>query len=255
MAQGPTYRTKFRRRREGKTNYYRRRRLLQSRRTRLVVRKSNTKYTVQFVNALVNGDETVASAVSTQLRGLGWEFGTGNQCAAYLTGLLAGRRAIARGVTNAVLDIGRNLPVKGSGVYAALKGVVDAGVDVPHSEEVFPDESRIRGEHIVRAIEYYSANDPKGTMFSTFDKKSAKNIPKQFESTKKKIANLSDEELLRKIPTGAVSLRTERKAETRPAGEKPKIVVTRAVPRKPKPKRLVSKSKRTKKKSSRSEEQ
>ena len=59
MAQGPTYRVKFRRRREGKTNYYRRRSLLQSRRPRLVVRKTNTNTLVQIINANVVGDMTV----------------------------------------------------------------------------------------------------------------------------------------------------------------------------------------------------
>ena len=113
MAQGPTYRVKFRRRREGKTNYYRRRRLLQSRRPRLVVRKTNTTTIVQIVNASVVGDSTVASAISTELSNHGWVAGTGNIPSAYLTGLLAGLRAKSRGVKVAILDVGLNPPVKG----------------------------------------------------------------------------------------------------------------------------------------------
>jgi large subunit ribosomal protein L18 len=125
MAQGPTFRVKFRRRREGKTNYYRRRRLLLSRLPRLVVRKTNTNTIVQLVNASVVGDTTVASAISTELGNHGWKAGTGNIPAAYLTGFLAGLRAKSRGVKEAILDVGLNPPVKGSRVYAALKGAIE----------------------------------------------------------------------------------------------------------------------------------
>ena len=31
---------------------------------------------------------------------------------------------------------------------AALKGVIDAGLDVPADSETFPSESRINGEHL-----------------------------------------------------------------------------------------------------------
>ena len=44
-----------------------------------------------------------------------------------------------------MLDLGRHAPVRGSKVFAALKGVVDAGVWVPHGEEIFPDEERLDG--------------------------------------------------------------------------------------------------------------
>ena len=68
-----------------------------------------------------------------------------NLPSAYLTGFLAGLRAKSKGIDNAVLDIGLNPPVKGSKVYAALKGVVDAGLDVPVDPETFPAEERING--------------------------------------------------------------------------------------------------------------
>ena len=147
MAQGPTYRVKFRRRREGKTNYYRRRRLLLSRLPRLVVRKTNTNTIVQLVNASVVGDTTVASAISTELGNHGWTAGTGNIPAAYLTGFLAGLRAKSRGVKEAILDVGLNPPVKGSRVYAALKGAIDAGLDISHGKIDIPDQF-ISGQHI-----------------------------------------------------------------------------------------------------------
>jgi large subunit ribosomal protein L18 len=62
--------------------------------------------------------------------------------------LLAGKKALSAGVSSAVLDIGLAAPTKGSRVFATLKGMVDAGLDIPYSEDVVPSEERIRGEHI-----------------------------------------------------------------------------------------------------------
>ena len=72
----------------------------------------------------------------------------GNLPAAYLTGLLFGKRMLALGAEGGIADIGLHASTKGNRIYAAIKGVVDAGVDVPHSPEIFSEEERIRGEHI-----------------------------------------------------------------------------------------------------------
>lgn len=55
---------------------------------------------------------------------------------------------LALGVSEGIADIGLSASTHGNRVYAAIKGIVDAGVDVPHSSEIFPDDERIRGEHI-----------------------------------------------------------------------------------------------------------
>ena len=94
------------------------------------------------------GDRVLSSAVSNELRKLGWELSTSNTPAAYLTGFLAGRRAIEKGVEEAVLDIGLHMPTRGSRVFASLKGLLDAGLRIPCGAEVFPSDERIRGEHI-----------------------------------------------------------------------------------------------------------
>jgi large subunit ribosomal protein L18 len=65
-----------------------------------------------------------------------------------LTGLLAGKRARDKKVKEVVLDLGLQTSTKGSRIYAALKGVLDAGIKVPHSEKILPDEDRIKGVHI-----------------------------------------------------------------------------------------------------------
>ena len=241
MAQGPTYRVKFRRRREGKTNYYRRKRLLLSKRPRLVVRKTNTNTIVQVVNATVVGDATVASAVSAELSKHGWLAGTGNVPAAYLTGFLAGLRAKSRGVKEAVLDVGLNPPVKGSRIYAALKGAIDAGLDVPHDPEVLPDESRISGEHIVASYDHFGE---KSTMFSELGKKKASitGIPKKVTAVKKALEEIPAAQLKKKAKAPAKKKTAAKPAEKKPKKEKPAVKPPRAVPRKPKPKKLISRT-------------
>jgi large subunit ribosomal protein L18 len=146
MATSPRTRVPFRRRREGSTNYRTRLALLKSGATRLVVRRTSGNVIVQFVNWSQDGDAVQATAVAQELAKMGWEGSAKNTPAAYLTGLLAGKRAAAAGVSSAVLDIGRHVPTKGSRVFAALKGVLDAGIDVPHGgEEMYPSEERLNG--------------------------------------------------------------------------------------------------------------
>lgn len=148
MAQGPRYRVPRRRRREQRTDYKRRLALLKSGRTRAVVRKQNQNMIVQLIDYDPDGDVVRAQATAHDLDGLGWEGHTGNLPAAYLTGLLAGQRALEAGIQEAVLDIGLHKPNPGSGVFAALEGLLDAGLEVPHGDDVLPGEERVLGEHI-----------------------------------------------------------------------------------------------------------
>jgi len=159
MAKGPSYRVPFRRRREGKSNYRSRRALVLSRLPRLVVRGTLRHMIVQVVEAKATGDEVLVSAHSRELmKAFGWQGECGNVSAAYLTGLLCGYRAVARGLERAVLDMGLQSSSRGARVFAALKGALDAGVGVPHSGVVLPDEKRIRGEHVVDYANRLSSN-------------------------------------------------------------------------------------------------
>ncbi|MBD3404894.1 MAG: 50S ribosomal protein L18 [Candidatus Lokiarchaeota archaeon] len=237
MAHGPTYRVKFRRRREGRTNYYRRRRLLVSRRPRLVVRKTNRRVIVQVVNAKIVGDFIDSSASSFELPAYGWKGGTCNLPAAYLTGLLAGLRAKANGIDNAILDIGLHPPVRGSKIYAALKGAVDAGLTIPHGEEVFPDQERLTGQHIVESFKHLS-DEKDSHMFSKIGSKKTNitSIPKQFESVKAELEGLTKTQL-KKPKKVKITVPKKTKKEREKLEEKP----PRAKPRKPKPKKLIAK--------------
>ncbi|MGQ9460694.1 MAG: 50S ribosomal protein L18 [Candidatus Bathyarchaeaceae archaeon] len=159
MAKGPSYRVPFRRRRKGKTDYQSRRALVLSKLPRLVARRTLKYMIVQIVKAEATGDKVLVSAHSSELtKTYGWKGDCGNVPAAYLTGLLCGFRAVAHGVKKAVLDVGLQSPSRGARVFAALKGALDAGVMIPHSESMLPDERRISGQHVVNYASQLSSN-------------------------------------------------------------------------------------------------
>ncbi len=148
MATGSRYKVQFRRARSGKTDYRARKQLLISRKLRLVVRKSLKHTNIQLILPAKEGDVTIASANTSELRKYGYTAGTGNLPSAYLAGLLLGYRAKKKGHTEAILDIGLYQTTNGSRVYAALKGALDSGLEVPHDPEIFPTDDRIMGKHI-----------------------------------------------------------------------------------------------------------
>ena len=147
--QGPRFSVKPRRRREGKTDYRKRLKLLKSRKVRVVVRKSIKNTQIQFVEYKENGDNILISAKSDELiNKFKWKFSTASTPAAYLTGLLAGKRAKDKGIDECILDIGRHPPVTGSKIFASIKGIIDAGIKCPYNEEKIPGDDRIMGKHL-----------------------------------------------------------------------------------------------------------
>jgi large subunit ribosomal protein L18 len=148
LAKGPQYNLPFRRRREGRTHYGKRKKLVTSGIARLVIRPTNKHLAAQIVQAKVQGDFVLASAHSSELKEFGWKAPCGNMPAAYLTGLLAGQRAKAKGVSQAILDIGLHARGPGSRIFAAAKGAVTAGLTIPHEESALPKPERIKGQHI-----------------------------------------------------------------------------------------------------------
>jgi len=133
----------FRRKREGKTDYRKRLTLLKSRKPRLVIRRALNNITVQIIEYNKTGDRVVTSVNSVSLKKLGWTSHRGNSSAAYLTGLMCGYKAQSKNIKEAVLDSGLVPSVKGSVIYAALKGVIDSKLKVPVSEEILPKMERI----------------------------------------------------------------------------------------------------------------
>ncbi len=138
----------LRRRREGVTDYRARRKAITSQTPLLVVRVANKNVTAQFVKPTVRGDVVLSSSHSKELAKAGWHGSSKSIPACYLLGLLAGKKALASGVKGAVAYNGLIPFIRGSRIAALIKGVADAGVEVPVGEEAFPDEERLSGKHI-----------------------------------------------------------------------------------------------------------
>ncbi len=189
MGHGSIYRVAPRRRREGKTDYQARKALVLYGKPRLVARSAANNIVAQLVIAKPHGDEVLASAHSRELVKFGWKAPRGNVPAAYLTGLLCGLKAKAKGLESANLDIGLVSPARGSRIFAVLSGFVDAGINVPHDEEKIVKE-RIKGEHIAKygkslgpGTEVYSAR------FSKYleQKVSPEKLPEHFAKVKTEV--------------------------------------------------------------------
>lgn len=148
MARSAIHIVQHRRRRDQQTDYRLRLSLLRSQMPRLVVRKSNRYVQGQIVEYKPEGDRVIATANSSELRELGWKQSYSNVCAAYLTGLLLGKRAKEAGLTEAILDLGLQRSTAGNVLYGYLKGVLEAGIKVPHDAKMLPSEERASGKHI-----------------------------------------------------------------------------------------------------------
>jgi large subunit ribosomal protein L5e len=165
------YQVKFRRRREGKTDYRQRKRLVAQDKNkyntpkyRFVVRFSNRDITCQIAYAKIVGDVIVCAAYGHELAGFGMPVGHNNFAAAYATGLLLARRTLKKlnlddkykgnetktgedfhveelpdgpRPFTALLDVGLRRTTTGSKVFAAMKGACDGGISIPHSETRF----------------------------------------------------------------------------------------------------------------------
>jgi len=141
----------FKRRREGKTNYKKRLKLLLSKKPRLVVRKTNRYIIAHIVEYDYKNhrDLTKVYVTSKKLSEFGWNYKS-FKCipAAYLTGYLLGKICLKEKIEEAILDAGIYRLTKGCRIYATLKGAIDSGLKVPHSEEILPSKDRIEGKHI-----------------------------------------------------------------------------------------------------------
>ena len=151
------YTVNYRRKREGRTDYKKRLNLLKGKTNRLVIRKTNTQIILQVVKYEHDGDRVLLTVNSSSLRKMGWSHSCKNLPAAYLAGLLLSKKASEKKIKKAVLDLGLTSPLKGSKLFSALKGVIDGGLEVPASEEIFPSAQRIQGEHIASFLEKHKS--------------------------------------------------------------------------------------------------
>merc|ERR1711931_350809 len=166
------FQVKFKRRREGKTDYYARKRLVTQDKNkyntpkyRLVVRFTNKNTVCQIAHAKLEGDVIVSAAYAHELPQYGVKVGLTNYAAAYCTGLLLARRLLSKlnladvyegqlevdgdeynveslddqpSAFRCYLDVGLNRTTTGARVFGALKGAVDGGLEINHSMSRFP---------------------------------------------------------------------------------------------------------------------
>ncbi|MBU0470455.1 MAG: 50S ribosomal protein L18 [Nanoarchaeota archaeon] len=183
----------YRRKREQKTVYSKRLKLLLPRKERLVVRLTNQKVIAQVVQFTTAGDKVLLGVDSSALKKLGWNYSLKNTSAVYLTGLLFGKEALKKGHSEMIFDTGLKSPLHKGKLFAFLKGVVDAGVEIPHgNDEIFPGEERIRGAHVKEYAELLkkekSAYEERFTKYLK-NKTEPEKIEKVFDEVKEKINN------------------------------------------------------------------
>ena len=201
------FQVKFKRRREGKTDYYARKRLIvqdknkyNTPKYRLIVRVSNRTITCQVAYSRIEGDRIVCAAYSSELPNYGIKVGLTNYAAAYCTGLLLARRLLKQlgldtlyegskevtgeeynvenaesgpGAFRCYLDVGLHRTTTGARVFAAMKGAVDGGLNIPHSTKRFPGydaeaksfdaevhRAHIMGKHVADYMRSLEEDDP-----------------------------------------------------------------------------------------------
>lgn len=143
-----------RRRKENKTDYGIRIKLLKAEVPRIIFRKSNRYIIAQYVISKEAQDNIVTGATSRILMKYGWpedmEGSLKSLPASYLTGLFLGRKIAEKKLETPIIDIGMIRSVNKNRVFAFIKGLVDAKVKIKCDEESFPKEERIKGKNLKR---------------------------------------------------------------------------------------------------------
>jgi len=140
------------RRKEGKTDYSKRIKLLKSGRPRVLFRKTNRYIISQYVISKEAKDKVIIGVNSKSLLKYGWpKEKTGSLkslSASYLTGYLMGKKILKNKLEEPIVDFGMIRTIHKTKVFAFLKGLIDSGIKVPCKEEAFPEEKRIIKEGI-----------------------------------------------------------------------------------------------------------
>ncbi len=144
----------LKRKRQGKTDFRLRFRLISSGKPRLVVRRSLKNLLAQIVLYERGGDKVVASAHSNELKKYGLIKKRRNLSVAYFVGYLAGMKARQKNIKEAVFDMGLYKKTKGSVLFGALKGTIDSGIQIPHAPDILPPEERIKGKHLKDTVSF-----------------------------------------------------------------------------------------------------
>lgn len=147
-----------RRRRENKTDYLKRLKLLKGDKPRVVFRKTNKYIVAQYIVSEEAQDKILIGIDSRELNKFGWPKSSSGSLksitASYLTGYLTGKRILKEKLENPILDSGMNRVLHKNKIYAFIKGLIDSGIKISCKKELFPEESRIQGEHLKSKISF-----------------------------------------------------------------------------------------------------
>lgn len=150
--------TPKKRRRQHKTDYLKRLKLLKSGKPRMVFRLTNRYVIGQYVESDEAKDKVIFGISSKDLLKHGWpEKATGSLnsiTASYLTGYLIGKEIISKKLEQPIVDFGMLRMIYGGKQYAFLKGFIDAGIRIECSDKAFPSDERIKGEHMKNKIPF-----------------------------------------------------------------------------------------------------
>ena len=142
----------LKRKRMGVTDYRKRLKLLRSESPRLIVRPTGRGIVVQAAEYAPEGDMVLATVNANTLKKTLGLSGNNSQVA-YISGYYLGMKAASKGVEYAVVDTGRFRLTRGGRISCAIKGAVDAGLEINVSEEILPSEDRIQGKHLKNSID------------------------------------------------------------------------------------------------------
>lgn len=145
-------RTQKRRRREAKTDYSNRLKLLKGHKPRIVFRKTNRYIIAQYVTSEKAQDKVEITMSSKDLLKNGWpkekEGSLKSLPAAYFTGILIAKKIVSEKKETPILDLGMLRVLHKSKIYAFIKGLIDGGIKIKCPKEAFPEEERIQGKNM-----------------------------------------------------------------------------------------------------------
>ncbi len=141
-----------RRRREAKTDYSKRIKLLKSERPRVIFRKTNKYILSQYIKSKAAQDSIIFEVTSKELLRTGWPKEMSGSLkslpASYLTGFLVSKKIIKEKMEEPIVDWGMLRTINKTRAYAFLKGLIDGGLKISCKEEAFPEEDRIKGKFL-----------------------------------------------------------------------------------------------------------
>ena len=189
-----TYVRTLKRIRSDKTNYRKRAAVIIGRHSFITVKVTDQNVAAQMLKPTPTGDLVIASVHSRELAKQGWKGSMNSLPACYLTGLLLGKKAQEKGTNKAILYSGKDHFT--TRVAACIKGIADSGVNIPMSEESFPDSDRISGQHIADYANSLKQNQEEYSFrFSAIIKNGLKpeDYPSHFEEVRFKISGKAAE--------------------------------------------------------------